>query len=953
MKKHAICIVLTLFVATKVRADNTSSRLHEIANDHVVMIEGSGKCHLHGAGLTVGLDEGSAYVATANHVVPEGCDFHIVYRDSSSVTKSASALVHKRDADMDLAVLRVERSAYATAASLPFTILAPTDLPPLDVPVHTIGATEWSQWGLGGDSEKSLPPDGDTLQIRTAAAEGQSGGGIFSESWELLGIVQTQSGSTVRGTRWTAVAKQLRNWKVPYRLKQRPIAERSVGAEELARRGQADLFAARAGDAASVGNRLAALTYLSEARSHRVMTPMLRAQSLLLPRPVLQRSFALDTDDFAAVLLLPQRGLLIVGGATGGIDAYRASDGTLLQRIAELNGRPSVMRADASETRLLVGTQRTGLQANSPEPLAVFVLDLSAGTDKASPLPRAIPLINVINGKVLDVSFAGGSRALVLSDRGLHLLDLAAGIELVSARSEVSNVGTLSAVAPGRWLALGSAAFGIDITLSGTKAAPQFVPRCATPLYPNAGTSVPAGGGRIAIACGAEVTLSTPDGKVSGALSGHTEPVTFVGSFDGGLHLVTGSSDGTARIWDPEDGSQLAVTGVHSGPVEAVSGSPSGDRTGVLYRRLDDRGVASGAIAVWTHDPSNVIPRPPPAAIPLVVQAGLRAAMYPGPPVMSFAARTAQSRCWDSTTRRFVHLAIMNGQPVTVGLAEQPPDPSREVVVTPDCLGMAVAAAQEVHMFARPTLSDPWSKTISSTTPNVARVAIAADRSRLAWVDAPPVVSPDGAPALDVRTLDSSGITRDLERSFGQLFSIALSRRGSRLATYSLEDGSVPIRIWDTQSGRKLSEVSHPTGLPAQLVFDPRSKDTLFVLARDAILRWRSDGTHTSIRIRGARHLDSISLTSDGGLAIVAGTPWLGPAGIAATVWAIDLVAGAELVHLSIPGTATTVLSNDDRHLLLDYGHALEERGSNENAEQARRITGQEYAAGRGIVGIR
>jgi WD40 repeat protein len=61
-------------------------------------------------------------------------------------------------------------------------------------------------------------------------------------------------------------------------------------------------------------------------------------------------------------------------------------------------------------------------------------------------------------------------------------------------------------------------------------------------------------------------------------LSGHDGAVQTVTFSPDGKRVVTGSSDGTARIWDAATGQPLAVLIGHDGSVRAAAFSPDGRR---------------------------------------------------------------------------------------------------------------------------------------------------------------------------------------------------------------------------------------------------------------------------------------------------------------------------------------------------------------------------------------
>ena len=81
--------------------------------------------------------------------------------------------------------------------------------------------------------------------------------------------------------------------------------------------------------------------------------------------------------------------------------------------------------------------------------------------------------------------------------------------------------------------------------------------------------------GRVFGYCG----IGTPGrGEGLRLLEGHAGDVTAAAFSPDGRRLVTGSQDGTARLWDGADGAALAVLRGHEGTVTCVAFSPDGGR---------------------------------------------------------------------------------------------------------------------------------------------------------------------------------------------------------------------------------------------------------------------------------------------------------------------------------------------------------------------------------------
>lgn len=105
-------------------------------------------------------------------------------------------------------------------------------------------------------------------------------------------------------------------------------------------------------------------------------------------------------------------------------------------------------------------------------------------------------------------------------------------------------------------------------------------------------------------------------------LHGHANWVDDIAWSPDARRVVTGSADGTARVWDTTTGEQLAVLDAHEARVAGVAWSPDGfmiatasyDRTvrlwaGRTYTEIGVIGVHRGPVVsvAWTPDSQTVI----------------------------------------------------------------------------------------------------------------------------------------------------------------------------------------------------------------------------------------------------------------------------------------------------------------------------------------------------------
>ncbi|NKB68752.1 MAG: hypothetical protein GKR89_16935 [Candidatus Latescibacteria bacterium] len=94
----------------------------------------------------------------------------------------------------------------------------------------------------------------------------------------------------------------------------------------------------------------------------------------------------------------------------------------------------------------------------------------------------------------------------------------------------------------------------------------------------------------LAVAADREIRLfQTADLEQSGLLAGHTQPVTSLAFGPDGERLISGGRDGTVRLWDTDQGRELAAFTHPDGPVQAVAFSLLGQLAA----------AAGGSVHLW------------------------------------------------------------------------------------------------------------------------------------------------------------------------------------------------------------------------------------------------------------------------------------------------------------------------------------------------------------------
>jgi WD40 repeat protein len=232
-----ICVSL---VASPARAQKLLSEVRGSANFQIAMLSVNNRgC---AAGIIVGFDDKNLYIATAYHIVGQ-----TMTGTSPPVTVHFYGLTDARQGAFlansappnagDLAVVVVLRDATLNKFldGLNFALLGPNSSLAANAPVTSLGCWGGQRWAVGSD-EAVLTSNSGAIQIRSTVNEGQSGGGLFNEAWELVGMPLRASVNQISARPIRQIISQLEAWRVPVALKPRPFKDRVMGAAELVKR---------------------------------------------------------------------------------------------------------------------------------------------------------------------------------------------------------------------------------------------------------------------------------------------------------------------------------------------------------------------------------------------------------------------------------------------------------------------------------------------------------------------------------------------------------------------------------------------------------------------------------------------------------------------------------------------------------------------------------------------
>ncbi len=94
-----------------------------------------------------------------------------------------------------------------------------------------------------------------------------------------------------------------------------------------------------------------------------------------------------------------------------------------------------------------------------------------------------------------------------------------------------------------------------------------------------------------------------PSRKLLATIPAHRDAVSCVAFLPNNKSLLTGSEDGTVKLWSTDDFTELRTIGVHAGAVRGVAVSPDGNRASVAYGDFFSRENPkrpAGGVTLWS-----------------------------------------------------------------------------------------------------------------------------------------------------------------------------------------------------------------------------------------------------------------------------------------------------------------------------------------------------------------
>jgi WD40 repeat protein len=402
-------------------------------------------------------------------------------------------------------------------------------------------------------------------------------------------------------------------------------------------------------------------------------------------------------------------------------------------------------------------------------------------------------------------------------------------------------------------------------------------------------------GARIVTATGSSsgknntaVILDAATGREIMVLRGHEGPVRFASFSSDGSRVVTGSDDGTARVWNAETGEQVMVLRHENGVANAAF-SPDGTRIV----------TATGSFSGW-HNTARVWD----AAIgkEIMVLRGHEgpvrfASFSPNGKLIVTASLDHTARIWDAMTGN--QQGILRGHEDDVESAVFSPDGTRILTASDDktariwdaATGSELATLRGHENFVGfAAFSSDGSRIVTASGDGTARIwsatvrgAIPILRGHQANIKSA-AFSPDGT-RIATASLDGTGRIWDasngkviaiLRGHEGGVLSAAFSPDGTRIVTasgegvYSREDKpDNTARVWDASTGREIAVLRGHNDDVISATFSPDSR-RLVTASYDTTARiWdAADGTEIAT-LRGHESLLKSAIYSPDGARIV------------------------------------------------------------------------------------
>ena len=185
-----------------------------------------------GAGIVLGVSPDSVYIATALHVVIDR-EERLWVRFAFAPEDSVQAVVRHASDDLmalDLAVITVPAPADPGGALMAHRgSLGDSGMLRQGDQVSPVGCPDGECWGAPEPPDRVLSAGQDIVFQSMFVKGGSSGGGLFNEEWEVVGLVTDSDPPRARAIPAHRVIQQASAWGVPITLDAPGIPRRGYG----------------------------------------------------------------------------------------------------------------------------------------------------------------------------------------------------------------------------------------------------------------------------------------------------------------------------------------------------------------------------------------------------------------------------------------------------------------------------------------------------------------------------------------------------------------------------------------------------------------------------------------------------------------------------------------------------------------------------------------------------
>jgi len=188
----------------------------------VVMIRAEiGNIPSAGAGIIIGVKSNRIYIVTANHVVRKGthrAETPVVQLKWLPGESVPATLLSNFDGDLDLAILSVPGARELEVPEFDWKILRrPSELQP-GADVFPVGNPQGRPWFVPVQPHHVNRVDPQFINTEGNLVSGNSGGALFTDDWQLVGLVSTVDSLLGQSARIDLIMDRLKAWNYPVQL---------------------------------------------------------------------------------------------------------------------------------------------------------------------------------------------------------------------------------------------------------------------------------------------------------------------------------------------------------------------------------------------------------------------------------------------------------------------------------------------------------------------------------------------------------------------------------------------------------------------------------------------------------------------------------------------------------------------------------------------------------------